>query len=384
MQQTHHLPTGTLQLNIHHSELPPDALFGIGARDNPKRAFLFVSKVLGKHYPVGTETLGHIYQSLAAKLPAPEDKITLFIGMAETATALAQGVFEAWLKRYPQAQALYLHSSRLRAQGHALCEFEESHSHASRQLLHLPASPRLSALFQQAQRLVLIDDELSTGRTFQQLHQALQRHLPQPLEQHWLCLTDFCRQGTPDIQRHSLLQGDWHFTPHPSIADTAPAAAAQSQEAPQIIDSGCGRTGIDRPLHINPEQIAHYAAAHRSGERVLVLGTGEYIHPAALFAQGLAAQSAARFFCNPAPARPRKSGTSCNTNAPLPTLMTRASPITSTISPPPIAMIASISAMSMRQIRRLAPVPQNWARNSSDWNSYEQHHFIYRFRRHSV
>lgn len=296
MQQTHHLPTGTLQLNIHHSELPPDALFGIGARDNPKRAFLFVSKVLGKHYPVDTETLGHIYQSLAAKLPAPEDKITLFIGMAETATALAQGVFEAWLKRYPQAQALYLHSSRLRAQGHALCEFEESHSHASRQLLHLPASPRLSALFQQAQRLVLIDDELSTGRTFQQLHQALQRHLPRPLEQHWLCLTDFCRQDTPDIQRHSLLQGDWHFTPHPSIADTAPAAAAQSQEAPQIIDSSCGRTGIDRPLHINPEQIAHYAAAHRSGERVLVLGTGEYIHPAALFAQGLAAQSAARFF----------------------------------------------------------------------------------------
>ena len=43
------LPYGTLHLDIDHADLPPDDLFALGARDNPRRAFLFVSKVLGKH-----------------------------------------------------------------------------------------------------------------------------------------------------------------------------------------------------------------------------------------------------------------------------------------------------------------------------------------------
>ena len=46
------LPYGTLHLDIDHADLPPDDLFALGARDNPRRAFLFVSKVLGKHIPV--------------------------------------------------------------------------------------------------------------------------------------------------------------------------------------------------------------------------------------------------------------------------------------------------------------------------------------------
>lgn len=64
------LPYGTLHLDIDHADLPPDDLFDLGARDNPRRAFLFVSKVLGKHIPVPTETLVRVHRLLAAKLPA--------------------------------------------------------------------------------------------------------------------------------------------------------------------------------------------------------------------------------------------------------------------------------------------------------------------------
>ena len=65
------LPYGTLHLDIDHADLPPDELFAPGARDNPRRAFLFVSKVLGKHIPVPTATLARVHRLLAAKLPAP-------------------------------------------------------------------------------------------------------------------------------------------------------------------------------------------------------------------------------------------------------------------------------------------------------------------------
>ena len=62
------LPDGRLTLTISRTDLPPDELFAIGARANPRRAFLFVSKVLGKHWPVATATLARIHALLAAKL----------------------------------------------------------------------------------------------------------------------------------------------------------------------------------------------------------------------------------------------------------------------------------------------------------------------------
>ena len=42
----------TLELDTPRFGLSPDALFGLAARQNPQRAFLFVSKVLGKHLPI--------------------------------------------------------------------------------------------------------------------------------------------------------------------------------------------------------------------------------------------------------------------------------------------------------------------------------------------
>ena len=127
------LPTGTLTLAIHRADWAAEELFTLGARENPKRGFLFVSKVLGKHWPVTPQTLAQVHEALAARLP--QDTPTLFVGMAETATGFAQGVFEAWLARSGRRDACYVHSSRLHVPGVALCAFEESHSHAAQQWL---------------------------------------------------------------------------------------------------------------------------------------------------------------------------------------------------------------------------------------------------------
>ncbi|TXR27968.1 phosphoribosyltransferase, partial [Ectopseudomonas mendocina] len=46
------LKRGLLEVKVDDAVLPPANLFGFAERRNPKRAFLFVSKVLGRHIPV--------------------------------------------------------------------------------------------------------------------------------------------------------------------------------------------------------------------------------------------------------------------------------------------------------------------------------------------
>ena len=290
MTHVHDLPDGRLTLTIDRADLPPDELFAIGARANPRRAFLFVSKVLGKHWPVATATLARIHQALAAKLPDDLPAPVLFIGMAETATALAQGVFEAWLARAPQTETLYLHPSRLRVAGAETLPFAESHSHASQQWLHLPNDAENRRRFHAARSLVLIDDELSTGDTFRALTAALAPHLPALQHTHWLCLTDFSPATADTIPRHSLLRGSWQY----HAQRIPPAAAATAERAITIADSGHGRLGIRHALQLSEACFAD--SAIKAGERVLVLGSGEYLHPPAVYARELAQRCGADIY----------------------------------------------------------------------------------------
>ena len=60
------LTTGTLEVRSDASPETLNALFGIAERRNPKRAFLFVSKVLGRHIPVEPEIMRGVYRRLSA------------------------------------------------------------------------------------------------------------------------------------------------------------------------------------------------------------------------------------------------------------------------------------------------------------------------------
>lgn len=59
------LTTGTLEVRSDATPETLDALFGIAERRNPKRAFLFVSKVLGRHIPVEPEIMRGVYRRLS-------------------------------------------------------------------------------------------------------------------------------------------------------------------------------------------------------------------------------------------------------------------------------------------------------------------------------
>lgn len=180
-------------------------LVQLGLRRNPRRAHLLVSTVLGKHLPVDARSVvgaGRLLGALvdldladaevpgswtsAARatvlgtdplalwhvLPQPRrtDRPLVVLGFAETATALGDLVADQLGARW------YLHSTRRPEPGVPVAGgFEEGHSHATSHLLQ----PVPSDLMTGTETLVLVDDELSTGKTaiatIRELHQLSPR-----------------------------------------------------------------------------------------------------------------------------------------------------------------------------------------------------------------
>ncbi len=301
------LPAGMLRVHIGKSLLPPHELFTFAARRNPRRAFLFLSKVLGKHLPVAPEKMAATHVRLAAMLPPDMPQPVLFIGMAETATALGQGIFEVWQAQHPGASALFLHSTR-----HQICDteafdFAEPHSHAPQQWLMLPPNQEFRTQLAKMRALVLVDDEMSTGRTLLNLTQLCLRLAPKLECVHVLCLTDFSSQAAREswqqncqlpASRTALLHGEWEFVPHENEAPKAALETmAQATSPAPLGDGGFGRCGITHRLSLNNECLARWTrrlSALPTGAPVLVLGTGEFMFPAFKLALALQQRTAAR------------------------------------------------------------------------------------------
>ncbi len=176
-----------VKIQIHSNEYQLDAsqLFEMAIRNNKKRSFLFVSKVLGKHLAVtpqfallASELLVQKYAASVYGLKSSElaDLVAQFhaqqpiyqmrpkiilpeavavIGFAETATALGHMVFN----RLDNAR--FVHTTREVVPGYRdPIVFEEEHSHATTHFLYVE-----DKFFDNCQTIVLVDDELSTGKT---------------------------------------------------------------------------------------------------------------------------------------------------------------------------------------------------------------------------
>ncbi len=285
-------------------------LTGLALRHNPRRAHLLVSTALGKHIPAdpclvygrGLE-LGRTVRERLGAVDA------LVVGTAETATALGHCVAEA-------LDAPYLHSTRRRVPGtDAVAGFEEEHSHATSHRL-LPEDPRM---LRRGRAVVLVDDELSTGRTAAHTLAALHRLAPR---QRYVLAALVDVRGQSDraaldrlaaelgarIDVVALAGGrlEWpadfpsraaaFVADASTLAAPAPTTLGDVVEVPPAWPPGVpdgGRHGVSPGEHPGIRQAAAAVAAAATpgliGDRILVLGTEELMYAPLLVALELCA-----------------------------------------------------------------------------------------------
>lgn len=279
------LATGTLCLRVDRAHWPLDALCGFATRRNPHRAFLIVSKVLGRHIPAAPSLMRRSMRDLAAQVPTDLPGPVLVVGLAETAVCLGQGVFEE-LARRPGWDGLFIHSTRQQIDHPLLCRFEEPHSHASAHLIYRPASHDLASF----RSLVLVDDEVSTGTTLANLAAALVERLPSVEQVVAASLTDWSADSgwlsaMPRPTRSvSLLSGALRWTANGSFVP--PDAAGFAAAAPRLgrlpNHRNFGRLGFGPTADIT---IPHVNLPE--GTAVRVIGTGEFTFPPFILAEAL-------------------------------------------------------------------------------------------------
>ena len=101
----------------------------VALRNNNKRQFLFVSRLLGKHLackPKKMQELGKLLvEAYLKKCGKRIGEGATIIAFAETATALGHKFFEAF-----QGDTEFIHTTREEIEGMKRIEFIEEHSHA--------------------------------------------------------------------------------------------------------------------------------------------------------------------------------------------------------------------------------------------------------------
>lgn len=344
--------------------LPTEVVFSMAARNNPKRSYLFVSKLIGKHIPVrpGTpfiagfllasrlaQTLGlpvvnhqisafvdTLVLDRAGQLPAVNGPYqtfrspnnvkkhqpykpyqpyhlpgrALFIGFAETATALGHAVFSCFAGRHR-----YLHTTRENLAGsYDTLFFTEAHCHAPEQRCLISDA----SLVEGNDLLVLIDDEITSGNTCLDIIKTIQGKYPQ---KKYVVLTILDWRSNRAMQNYSQLEKElgvpievlalikgsfWSRGTSPvldsplAVASCAsgPAGAVRMLHLPmgvtvhaEVAGSGgtragylgsTGRFGLDEQqnnlLHDQARALGQKLARQRQGKRTLCLGTGEFMY----------------------------------------------------------------------------------------------------------
>lgn len=140
--------------------------------NNTRRKYLVVNRLQGKHIPVSPKDALQMFRSLAEliKEAYPSERL-LMVGFAETATAIGAAVAI-------ECQAAYMQTTREVIDGVDYLYFSESHSHATEQKL---VKTDLDKIIGKTDRIVFIEDEVTTGNTILNIVRLIQKTYAQPV-----------------------------------------------------------------------------------------------------------------------------------------------------------------------------------------------------------
>lgn len=140
--------------------------------NNTRRKYLVVNRLQGKHIPVSPKEALQMFRSLAEliKEAYPSERL-LMVGFAETATAIGAAVAI-------ECQAAYMQTTREVIDGVDYLYFSESHSHATEQKL---VKTDLDKIIGKTDRIVFIEDEVTTGNTILNIVRLIQKTYAKPV-----------------------------------------------------------------------------------------------------------------------------------------------------------------------------------------------------------
>lgn len=300
---THMLSTGKLELDIQIERRT--GLFKLAERQNPKRAFLFVSTVLGRHIPVTPKDhRGALNELCAMALPKLLDGPVFIMGFAETAVGIGAGVFDGLRALLPERALGYMHTTRHPLPGvEPWFAIEEGHSHATSHFIMKPSPKTCRQGINST--LVLVDDETTTGNTFAELAGGLFDNGARFGKIILVTLTDWSNGAAVDrvksvvgdieVEAVSLLEGSWTWTQDPGADLPALPVASQAGCPAWLPDDRSEyrspRDGIRERQMGNGEYLAWKAKLPRfkRKDRVLVIGTGEHVWQPFLYAEAVEA-----------------------------------------------------------------------------------------------
>jgi hypothetical protein len=272
-----HLKTGTLNIDLNENL---DQYVSYSSRINKKRGFFFVSKVLGKHIPTKPSVMLNTYKDLASLIPKT-DEPTLFIGFAEAATALGQGVFE----QYNSNNSFYIHSTRFQTSNKLLFSFKEEHSHAPHHLFYEPIDNDLKIILNNITRIILVDDEASTGNTANNLVNELKNIFPKVNNYLLLTILDWSTKKYDNFEIKSLVKSNYKFESNNIKLETnIVSEPLEVNNLNEIIPFNFGRYGTGK-LNLNFDKLIDLN--HFIDKKILVLGSAEFMYPPYLLAKYL-------------------------------------------------------------------------------------------------
>lgn len=291
------LNTGDLEVLVNPSNYSISGLLEFASRENPKRAFIFLSKVLGKYIPCLPSEMRKTYIDLNEKINIKGS--CLVLGVAETATGLGAGVADVLSNRSKQ-RIYYAQTTRFHCDEKIAFDVFESHSHAPQHIIYDVSE---SIDIESITEVVLVDDEISTGETLNKLTQGMNKYLPNLQRVHWVSLVDWISEKNEirfsnmhcdlEILFHSLLKGEFSFSRTTNKVIEFPSATA-SVLSKALCRTDIGRKGatIDKlKAHsfylpngkiFLPEKLSYTT-------QYVVVGTGEFIYQPFLFAEEMEA-----------------------------------------------------------------------------------------------
>ena len=273
--------------------------------NNPKRTYLVVNRFQGKHIPVKPHDALAMFCALADTLRASfEEERLLVIGFAETATAIGAAVAA-------ELGADYIQTTRELVPDAKYLYFSEEHSHATEQKL---VKNDMDTALGNIDRILFVEDEVTTGRTILNIIEILKKQYPKHIKYCVASILNGMDKKALDTYKDCGIELFWlvktEHVAYTQIAasykgngvyvdcrDNAAAIHATEQVKPKMI---CAKKQMNARRIVSAALYQQYCESLyqdltsqidlKHAQKILVLGTEEFMYPALYTASKLEMQ----------------------------------------------------------------------------------------------